>query len=160
MATAPLYGPAGSGKTFAAAVLFGATRRLPLGFRADDLLLGMVSGRPNGVRVEQMTLLGDREFKTPGWDRITARIANVSCLQQDDLSVRDPTESMQHTLFHLIEWRCGKPLVITSNKSPEEIEAIYDDQIPGRLSAGTVLEIVGPDRSEGTGYRVQFTIRV
>ena len=57
---------------------------------------------------------------------------------------------MQHTLFHLIEWRCGKPLVITSNKSPEEIEAIYDDQIPGRLSAGTVLEIVGPDRSEGT----------
>ena len=67
---------------------------------------------------------------------------------------------MQHTLFHLIKWRCGKPLVITSNKSPKDIEAIYDDQIRGRQSAGTVLEIVGSDGSEGTGDCVQFTMCV
>ena len=70
MGTAPLYRAVGSGKTFAAAVLFRATQRLPLGFRADDLLLGMVFGRFNGVRVEQRTLLGDREFKTPEWDSV------------------------------------------------------------------------------------------
>ena len=67
---------------------------------------------------------------------------------------------MQQGLFDLMEWRRGKPLVITSNKSPEDIGAIYDDRILSRLSAGTVLEIVGPDRREGTGYRVQATTGV
>ena len=155
-----LYGPVGSGKTCAAAVLFGATRRLPLWFRADDLLLGMAFGRSNGVRVEQMTLLGHREFKTLAWDRFAAQVADSSCVYLDDLGIRKPTESMQQGLFDLMEWRRGKPLVITSNKSPEVIGAIYDDRILSRLSAGTVLEIVGPDRREGTGYRVQATTGV
>ena len=150
-----LYGPVGTGKTCAAAVMFGAATRLPLWFRADDLLQNMSFGRGNGVRIEQMGLLRDRAFRTLPWDKFSARMNDAPCVFLDDLAVRKPTEAMQQSLFDLFEWRRGKPFVITSNKSPEELTLLYDERILSRVNAGTVIEVSGTDRRRGTGFRVK-----
>ena len=44
-----------------------------------------------------------------------------------------------------LEARDGKPLVIVSNKSPEELAEVYDAQVRSRIEGGTPIEFTGPD---------------
>jgi len=146
----PLYvfGGVGTGKTCAAAVMFGAFRS-PLWFRADDLLMSMSFGRSEGIRVAQ-----GRNTTSLKWSAFVALIESPRHqLILDDLGVRKPTEAMQASLFDLFEWRAGLPFLITSNKSPEELAGLYDDRIRSRILAGTICPVDGPDRRRGKGYR-------
>jgi len=72
----------------------------------------------------------------------------------DDLGLRPPTDTMYQSLFDVLEWRKGKPLLITSNKSPEDLALLYDDRIKSRLRAGTVVNMDGPDRRAAKGFRI------
>ncbi len=50
------------------------------------------------------------------------------------------------TLKAAMENRYSKPLILISNANLNEIARAYDDRIASRLSEGTVVELVGPDR--------------
>lgn len=154
-----IHGPTGVGKSCAAALLFGAYLDRPQWYRADDLLLSMSFGRANGVRIERYED-GLLAFETVDWSRFARKMQQANAVFLDDLGIRKPTESMHQSLFDLMEWRSPepekpRPLIITSNKTPEEIGVLYDDRILSRFDAGTVLELTGSDQREGSGYRVK-----
>lgn len=152
-----LTGSVGTGKTCAAAVVYGeyARNALPMWHRADDLLLSISLGRQNGVQVEQWDQYREVKRVVIPFAQFVARAANASCVVLDDLGTRAPTESMYAALFDLLEWRRQKPLLITSNKTLPELASMYDDRIASRLAGGTVIVMSGKDqRARGVIQKV------
>lgn len=52
-------------------------------------------------------------------------------------------------LLEILNTRCDhpvKPLIVTSNLDPVEIEKAYDDRVASRILAGTVYHVAGDDR--------------
>lgn len=144
-----LSGSVGSGKTCAAACVYGCFGRLPLWYRADDLLMQIGQARSGTpIRTECTREDGTvvvRELPYAKWE---TSCRNRSAIFLDDLGVRAASEAMRQSLFDLLEWRKGQPLVITSNKSLSELAAMYDDRIADRIAAGTVVRFVGPSRRQ------------
>lgn len=143
-----MCGPTGTGKTSAAAVLYGRFQRLPMWHRADDLLLAMSMGRKDGVQVDGVNQFGEVVRRHVPFNKFVARVANCSCLFLDDLGVRAPTDAMHAALFDLLEWRLEKPLVVTTNQKMSELSEMFDDRIASRLSSGTVIPFTGVDRRQ------------
>ena len=150
-----LTGGVGCGKTCAAAVQYGC-HKYPLWCRADDLLLSMSYGRRDGMLIES-GVIWRKERKRDWSDFVRIMKDARPYLLLDDLGVRAPTESMHESLFNVLEWRRGKPLMITSNKSTKQIRQLYDDRIASRIEAGTVIEMGGTDRRAAQGYRIDAT---
>ncbi|MCR9202666.1 MAG: DnaA/Hda family protein [Planctomycetaceae bacterium] len=155
----PLYlcGPVGTGKTMTAAVLYGKFPSLPMWHRADDLLTSVSTGRVSRVSVDKQNEFGEVSRGVVPFPIFASRVASASCLFLDDLGTRRPTEGMCAALFDLLEWRKGRPIVITSNKQPDELtqSGWFDDRIYSRFAAGTVIKIEGSDR-RATGKRVRI----
>ena len=98
-----VYGPAGTGKSGIAAVLYRIATSA-IWRRADSLLLDLSMGRNDGKYVQEM-----------------AKIESTHVLVMDDLGLRKPSEGMFHMLFDILERRKAKMTVITSNHSPEQL---------------------------------------
>jgi DNA replication protein DnaC len=151
-----LHGGTGVGKTSIAALLYRRMKTQPMWFRADDFLLTLATGRTarEPMSVETIDEDGGIVRKLVTFAQFQRHIGSTSCVFLDDLGVRrDPSSSMRSYLFDLFEQRIRKPLVITSNLSPEELADIYDDRIISRIKRGTVLHVRGADRREGRGKR-------
>ena len=141
-----LAGSVGTGKTCAAAVIYGCFGQLPMWYRADDLLMSMAIGRSGSVRVEAMNDLGELVTSEIQYNKFVGRITNRSAVFLDDLGTRKSSEATYQALFDLLEWRKGRPLIITTNKTLAELAALYDDRIADRLAAGSVVKFTGPSR--------------
>ena len=131
-----MHGDAGSGKTCAALCVIdcfrgwyttlGELHSLRLGAESGDLLWS------SGVRV----------WPSEVYDRW--KTANVTVV--DELGTRALTDAMYDTLKRAIDDREGKPAVYISNKSIDQLHAVYDDRIASRLAAGTVIRMTGDRR--------------
>lgn len=142
-----LSGDTGTGKTMAAACLYASYPALPMWHRADDLLLSMAVGRTGGVQVDQVNEYSEVVRREIPFPKFVNRVTSCCCLFLDDLGVRKPTDSMQAALFDLLEWRLGKPLVITTNLTKAaQIAELFDDRIASRMIAGTRITLRGADR--------------
>jgi DNA replication protein DnaC len=65
----------------------------------------------------------------------------------DELGAREKVSDYCYETTKLaIDRREGKACVFISNIGLEQIEAVYDDRIASRLSAGTVVSLDGDDR--------------
>ena len=143
-----LTGTVGTGKTCAAACVYGSFAHLPMWYRADDLLISMSLGRSGTVRAETLNEFGEVVTTELPYSKFVGRVANRSAVFLDDLGTRQPTESTYQALFDLLEWRKGRPLIITSNKRLSELAGIYDDRIADRLKVGTVVAFSGDSRRQ------------
>lgn len=124
-----VYGPAGTGKSGIAAVLYRIATSA-IWRRADSLLLDLSMGRNDGKYAQEMS-----------------KIESTHVLVMDDLGLRKPSEGMFHMLFDILERRKAKMTVITSNHSPEQLRDVFEDgRIYSRLMAGTPLACEGKDR--------------
>lgn len=125
-----IYGPAGTGKTGIAAVLFRIATSA-IWRRADTFLLDLSTGRSDGKYRQEID-----------------KIESTHVLVLDDLGLRKPSEGMFHMLFDILERRKAKMTVITSNHSPEQLRDVVfeDERIFSRLLAGTTLACDGEDR--------------
>ncbi len=135
-----LTGSVGTGKTCAALVLcdhvpdsrFYTVKELCDQVTACDR--GEASWKGDG----QTGVLTTRMF----WEQIWR--CPLVCL--DELGLRDRVSGFVYDqLFHILDRRIG-PTVVVSNLSLEDLGHVYDERIVSRLSAGTVLDITGPDR--------------
>ena len=104
----------------------GELHSLRLGAESGDLLWS------SGVRV----------WPSEVYDRW--KTANVTVV--DELGTRALTDAMYDTLKRAIDDREGKPAVYISNKSIDQLHAVYDDRIASRLAAGTVIRMTGDRR--------------
>jgi DNA replication protein DnaC len=124
-----IFGSVGTGKTGIAAVLYRIATSA-IWRRADTFLLDLSTGRNDGKYTQEM-----------------AKIDSTNLLVLDDLGTRKPSEGMFQMLFDILERRKSKMTVITSNHSPEELRAVYEDgRIYSRLMAGTAILCTGEDR--------------
>lgn len=151
-----LYGGTGVGKTCIAALIYRRFRAQPMWLRADDLLLSLATGRTSRehMHVDSIDEDGHLVRKLVTFNQYQRMLASAPCVFLDDLGVRAPTDPMRQYLFDLLEYRKGKPLVITSNLAPHEgLSEMFDDRIISRICAGTVICISGEDRRAGAGKR-------
>lgn len=143
-----LTGDVGTGKTCSAVCLYNAYQTLPMWHRSDDLLLAMSLGRNGGVQVETFNEYGELYRKAIPYSDFIGRVSRTCCLFLDDLGTRKPTEPMQQALFDLLEYRKGKAVCVTTNKTIPEIAELYDDRIADRFVAGTVIRFRGKSRRQ------------
>lgn len=141
-----LYGDVGSGKTCAAAGLFGKQKRRPLWYRADDLLVAMAVGRAGTIDVDAPNIYGEIERRPVKFCDFQTKVQRAAWMFLDDLGLRGATDPMKQALFDLLEWRQTKPLVITSNLSIPELAELYDDRIASRIQVGSRIRFGFADR--------------
>lgn len=76
------------------------------------------------------------------WDK-----SNLAVL--DEIAMRSPTDAQFDTLKRMLDRRDGRPLIVISNFSMEQIVRVYDDRIASRLSQGTVIKFADDRRTTG-----------
>ncbi len=131
-----LYGPPGSGKTYAA---WTVTREL----------------RERGVAA-QMASISRLIFSMDDWgarEPILAAVQSVPCLVLDDLGAQRQSDFVCERLFAVVDARVqsGRPLIITTNLSPGELKApeslaltrIYERVLE---ACSIRIKIAGPNR--------------
>lgn len=80
------------------------------------------------------------------WDHV----ANAGVFVLDDVGVGEYRESRNEAVKELLDRRDGKPLILTSNLAPENMDrrslyALFDDRVMSRIRKGRRIELTGPD---------------
>ena len=135
-----IHGPAGVGKSSLMRLIFerarAAERVWAIWRRADEALYDLATSR---------------DLERQGQKHL---LHNCGHLFFDDIGTRAPSPQMYSDLFDLLEARARRPLWITSNVSPEELQqAGYDDRIYTRMLMGTVIEMQGANQRAAQGKR-------
>lgn len=123
-----LFGGVGSGKTFAAACI--ANALIDMGYSA------VMTNFPRIVNIAQGMYEGKQEF----FDRLN----RCELLILDDMAAERKTEYMQEIVFNVIDgrYRSGKPLIVTTNLTGDEIKHPADMSMQRTLSR--LLEMCHP----------------
>jgi DNA replication protein DnaC len=137
-------GEAGSGKTCAALVLLDARQHQTAGYYRR---VGELVDEVRRAKLGQLaTSAGYPRTEYELWRDWT----DASLCVLDELGARiEVSDHHYDTVMRALESRYGKPLVVISNMSLAQIEAIYDDRIASRLSAGSLVQFAGDRRSKG-----------
>ncbi len=127
-------GPTGSGKTHLAMAV---ARQVPgsILFHATELAVECAA------QVSEWGMGGFRKF-------IMEIQKNERVVIIDDLGAAKLTEFYHQALLWIINYREseGLAMIITTNKTLEEISETIDDRIASRMAGGVVLELTGEDR--------------
>jgi DNA replication protein DnaC len=134
-----LYGPAGTGKTYAAQVIFMHWTSSLCGFwPAHQVVNDLVAARVTG-----------------GEGKLKRTVIDYSLIVIDDIGTRNPTTAQLDAIYSLLDWRTGQPLIVTGNLNPVQLSQILDDRITSRLCAGVTIECAGKDRRMATALNLK-----
>lgn len=90
-------------------------------------------------------------------DSTRNNIRNTGLLVLDEVGVRGMTEAQLTAFKEIIDLRDGKPLLMTSNKTPADLMTLLGDQrIVDRILAGTIVELTGPSQRAAQTRRVKI----
>jgi len=132
-----LWGPVGSGKTWAACALW------------RDYL---ASGKSVERRTYRELLIEIRGSFVRNEDEAVAIKQFLFCdvLIIEDLAACKNTEFAIDTILHIIDHRIEhlRPTIITSNLSPENIERVFGERLGSRLKTFLTLKIGGEDKRD------------
>lgn len=73
------------------------------------------------------------------------RVEQPELLCVDDVGILAPTQAQFGMIFELVDRRGQKPVIYTSNLSPEELQKLYDARIASRMLRGIDIELTGSD---------------
>lgn len=137
-----LHGPVGTGKTFYAACI------------ANALLEKEVS-----VKMTNFTrIINDMQSTFDGRQEYLDSLNQNNLLIIDDLGVERESEYMQEQVYNIIDarYRAGRPLIVTTNISLEEIK--NPKNVQRQRIYDRVLELCHPVKVEGTSRRRRAVI--
>jgi len=135
-----IYGPVGTGKTYAAVAAldrFGGVYHTASGF-PEKLILADDRG-----------IQWHRDGESGVWrsENLWRHIRLAALVVVDELGSRGvPTPTQKARLQELMDSREGRPLILISNLTPEELCGIYDERIMSRALRGTLAKVEGQDR--------------
>lgn len=137
-----LFGPAGAGKTCAAALVYANWNASAVWYSLTelcDLLSGFLSSPT------QIVYRGGQpvEVSRTGFWR---QLENASLVVCDEIGTREATAHRYDALLRLLDCRVGKPLILTSNLDEVALERAYDERILSRIVAGIMVNVKGRDR--------------
>ncbi|MCA9109319.1 MAG: ATP-binding protein [Planctomycetaceae bacterium] len=150
-----LWGPPGSGKTCVAALTLASwptSHDTNVRFFTVSSFVSLVQQ----ARRDGSVLLHGAERECSESDIWRVQIEQKELLVLDDLGTRSPTDSQFEIIFEMIDRRRNRPLIISTNHSPEALSGVFDDRIKSRLLAGTVLEMLLQDRRPANGRRCRI----
>ncbi len=135
-----VFGPAGTGKTFAALCLCDAVGGGCIYKTVTELAANVVEAGKgelfdpyNGQRISP--------------ERYWQEWRESKLVVLDELGTRQKVSDWNYECAKRgIDNREGKPIILISNVGPDDLEALYDQRIASRCCAGTVVELVGEDR--------------
>lgn len=65
----------------------------------------------------------------------------------DEIGAREKASDAEIDVLHtLLSAREGRPTILVSNRQLSELATLYGAAIVSRISAGTAIEVAGPDR--------------
>ena len=137
-----LHGPVGTGKTFYAACI------------ANELLEKEVS-----VKMTNFTrIINDMQSTFDGRQEYLDSLNRNNLLIIDDLGVERESEYMQEQVYNIIDarYRAGRPLIVTTNISLEEIK--NPKNVQRQRIYDRVLELCHPVKVDGTSRRRRAVI--
>ncbi len=91
------------------------------------------------------------------WAKLVENWKRLPLCVLDEIGVGSTASDFRlDALLEVLNTRCDhpvKPLIVTSNLEPKEIERAYDDRVASRILAGTVYHVGGDDRRITKGIR-------
>ena len=119
------WGNVGAGKTFIASALANELIKTKM---VEVLFIRM----PEAAKRVKKTF--DSQVKSED-TKIFDRMKEVELLVIDDLGVEKISEWLIDEMYQIIDfrWRNKKPMIVTSNRSLEELAKVYPEQIPSRI---------------------------
>ena len=139
----PLFvsGPAGCGKTCAALYLADRVVR-SAAYRDFGELCSELASAKTGTLWWQGTHAESKIDPKAYW----AHWESYALTIVDEIGTRATvSDHTYETLKAAIDHRYGKPAVLLSNLSIEELARVFDDRIASRCAGGTVVSVVGED---------------
>lgn len=128
----PLYffGPAGRGKTYAAAIVCADFPCKAIGAKmwpAAKIISDVLSAQFNG-----------------GLGAIHNTVRDADLIVIDDVVDRNMTDARRGALLDIMRWRGDKPMILTGNFAPTNLgDALQDDRLVDRILGGKHLEFGG-----------------
>lgn len=146
-----IHGTPGVGKSSLAGCIFRSVPGTPRWFTATNFIRMVQTCRREGKIAlgGGAGLVNEKRF----WE---IRVDRPELLVIDDIGLRKATNSQFEIIFELVDRRVGLPTVFTSNCDLDGISATFDERISSRFSAGTVIEMNGPDRRIIQGKLFRF----
>jgi predicted ATPase len=155
-----LWGDPGTGKTSAALALLDLVGPEPVGGKRPDVIRDWAAGFVEVRHLPRICIGADQlrfQWSRDGLSGDVTResldraLATAPLFVFDELGVaREASDFRLDLLLDVLGSRCDdpvKPFVVTSNRSPEEIEQkVYDGRVASRVLCGTVFNLNGPDR--------------
>lgn len=138
-----LHGAQGRGKSCLAGLLFQVWPSRPVWYDVGELLSQVKTCRRDGSVEIAGRNARSFEFSEAA---LFDRLANAGLLVLDDLGARTPTDVDAEILIRSINARAGKPLVVTSNFKPDQLNDTFGARLASRLLAGALLCLSGSDR--------------
>lgn len=144
-----MYGPTGVGKSFASALVY-------CRYGCGDPFFDAWFIRFSNLTDDMMTK-SKAGMPTP-WERITR---DRQLIVIDEIGSGAKNEWRNEILWEILERRRGKPLILTSNLTPDELLTRFDARIQSRIMQGSLIALLGKDkRVEGLSEKRSFTIEV
>ena len=140
-----LWGPSGTGKTRAALALCDFVRWAD--YYTIDSVIEVLKGERNETQCQFELQADDCGFQHES--HVRRSCGNLDLAVFDELGAQSANEFHYRAVRWLADRRDERPgreAIYTSNCSPEELQAVYDDRICSRVLCGTVFELVGDDR--------------
>ena len=141
----PLYvfGQQGRGKSCLAALIHQVWPTRAVWLDVSDLLSQVKTCRRNGL----VEIAGpDGRYFEFSEAALFDRFGNAGLLVLDDIGIRTPTDVDIEIITRAVNARAGKPLIVTSNLKPDELNAAFGARLASRLLAGVPLCLAGSDR--------------
>lgn len=141
-----LAGDVGAGKSCLALLLWSLYRDRCARFVECSTLLGYVmTARTSESRTATMPLLRGGVVDRTETD-IMRWVENASLLVLDDVGLRPLSEAQSEALLRIVNLRHGKPLIVTTNCTSQELPKMVGERINSRLRSGAAFRIDSPDR--------------
>lgn len=125
-----LYGKAGSGKTHLAAAI---ARRIIEKKRIQARFIRVV----DLLSEIRKTFDENENYRTENESDLIHKYASVPLLVIDDLGSEKTTEWVRQILYQIIDdrWLEQRPIIVTSNLKPKDLEARFEERIASRVVA-------------------------
>lgn len=140
-----IYGPPGTGKTCAAAVAYRGCRQSAVWFECGELLSDVAACRSSPEGIIPKASHNGRSVEISEFS-IKRKIGDAGLVVLNDIGLRSPSPAAYEILLGIIDMRLRRPLIVTSNLDPDQLEQVFDARIVSRLARGSVIQVVGPDR--------------